>query len=264
MSLLINDGVVLSNPTSTDRNSINSNGNNLEFNTNAGNVRLDSLSEIQSGKSIIFSGANSTIGEIHKLTTLLGRTNTLGIVNGSQLKLKTNNTDQVTINSSGVANFVNNPQLNTPTLTSSTNQLMSMYNIMTMTDYTLTLTSNTGSATLSSSSIAKYIKMGNFVFVVINLIMTSIGTIPAGESIRISLPFSTAAGTVQGLNISRVANLNFSTIATVFDITASIAANSNFAAVFGRINATDDNPTAIVGSQLNNNTEFSMSGFYLI
>jgi hypothetical protein len=106
--------------------------------------------------------------------------------------------------------------------------------------------------------------MGNFVFVIINLIMTSIGTIPASEFIRISIPFTTGTGTVQGLNISRVGNLNLSTIPTVFDITAYIAASNNFLTINGRLNDTDDNPTAIIGSQLNNNTEFSISGFYLI
>lgn len=260
MSLLINDGIILSSPTSTLRNTINSNGNDLEIITNTGDIILTALTDVRTTKIISLG----TTGQIHKVNELRFNSTADGIINTSTtLFLKTNNTNQASIDSSGKITFVNQPRMNVQTSSTTNGQAMTLNNASSWTTFPVTV-SNTGNATVDGTlSYGRYMKMGNLIYMIYNVVLTSVGTLGTGSQVEFSVPFATTLNSV-GLTVGKVENLNMGTITQCFDITASMGQNDNYFLLYSRSLATSNDQTVIVGSQMSNNTAISVSGFYLI
>lgn len=269
MSLLIDNGLVLSDTTSTNRNTINSNGNNLEITTTVGDLIIQTSSA--SANPIIITpdcnfGGN---GEIHKLAELRGRSSTqfyLNAVGTANLRLNTNNSDKIVINNAGVITFSSQPRLNTATSSTTTNQWMSMNNCMTMTTFNPTLSTSTGSCTLdATASYGKYMRMADLVYVVINVVVTGLGTAATDNAVSIGgLPFAGQSGQTSSLNVSNVKNISFATVASCFDILASVASNASTVGLSCHREANDDGLFSFRGTQLTNTFEITVSGFYLV
>lgn len=266
MSLLIDEGLVLTSSGSTDRNTLGSSGNNLQITTNNGNIRFQTTnpSGIIFTRPIDFGGT----GGISNLFEMRGRnaSGTIALLaTNSSLLFRTNATTQLQIQAGGAITFTNNPRLLTAASSSSSTQLMSMNNCMTTTTFTPTMTGNSGGvATIDTgSSYGRYTRIGDIIWVAINIVLTSIGTIGAAEDVRIGLPV-TSTGATQTINISKITNLNMATRTSCFDILPFINASNSFFTLKCHLLATDNDVVDLNGSQIDNNTEFSFSGFYFV
>lgn len=263
MSLLIDNGLVLSNTTSTDRNTINSNGNNLEVTTSAGNLLLNttSASGFIVNPNMDFGGS----GELHKVAEVRGTTSADTVYNAvnSSLILNTNSANALTINSTGTITFASQPRLNTATSSTLTNQWMSMNNCMTTTTFTPTLTGTTGSAVLASTSYGRYTRIADLVFITINIVVSS-STVPDGDNCQIGIPINSATGFTNGLIISNLKNIDMATVTSYFDCYVPIASNQSYVTIAFHQLATDDTTVTLKGSQIGAGTEFTISGFYFV
>lgn len=261
MSLLINDGIILSSPTSTLRNTINSNVNDLEITTNTGDINLTALTDVRTTKIISLG----TTGQIHKVNELRFNSTADGIINTSTtLFLKTNNTNQASIDSSGKITFVNQPRMNVQTSSTTNGQAMTLNNASSWTTFPITVSNSGGSATVDGTlSYGRYMQMGNIVFVIFNAVLTSVGTLSSAVGVNFSLPFATTLNSM-GLSLGKIENLNMTTITQCFDITVSAGSGNTYFNLYSRSLATSNDQVIIIGSQMSNNTVISVSGFFLI
>ena len=261
MSMIIDDGLVLSNTTTTDRNLIQSSGNDLVITTNNGDALLQSLTGFTFGKN-----CNMAKGNLHRVGEFRGQstaTNNISAQTGYKVNLKTNHTNQVTIEDTKIA-FTQNPRLTAATSSTANNQLMSMNTFMTTTTYSPTVTTTNGTAVLNSSSYGRYTRIGNMVYITVNVVLSSLGTLEPLLGVRISLPFQSPSGAVQNLIISKLTNLDMTTITSVFDAYLYIAANTINPIIFYKKLAVDTAVSTIQANQLTNTSQIAFGGFNFI
>ncbi len=260
MSLLIDDGLVLSNTTTTDRNLIESSGNDLVITTNNGDILMQSTTGFTFGKNCdLVNGSIHNTGEYRGTST--SNTN-ISAQTGYNINLKTNGTNRVDIDNTKIT-FTKNPQLLTATSATANGQLMPMNNFMTNASYDPKVTTASGDAGMNlSSTYGRYCKIGNLVYITINVVLNAKGTLVDTESIRISLPINTTTGAVQNLSVSKLTNLDMTTVTSVFDAYAYLAASSSYAIIYYKKLATDTTVFALQGNQMTNTTQIAIGGFY--
>ena len=262
MSLLIDDGLVLSNTTTTDRNLIQSNGNDLVIATNNGNVAFQSLTGFTFGKNCNMAKGN--LQNVRELRGQTSATNNISAKTGYKVNLKTNSTNQVVIEDTKIA-FTKNPRLNNATSSTSNGQLMSMNTFMTTTTYPITMTTTAGFAILDNTlTYGRYCVIGNIVYVTINIVVTNRNTLGSTQVIRISLPINTPSDTVQNLTVSKITNLNMATITSVFDVYAYLPAVSNIANIYYKKLAVDTAVSTLQANQITSTFQITIGGFYFI
>lgn len=260
MSLLIDDGLILQNTTTTNRNTIQSSGNDLVITTNNGDIQFQSTSDFIFNKNCDMVKGTITAGEYRGTNT---ETN-INAQTGYKINLKTNNTNQVVIENTKIT-FTKNPSLTVATSSTTNGQLMSMNNFMTILNYTPNIsTSNATGNINTTTSYGKYCTLGNIVYVLINIEISSTALASSTNAIRIILPFPAASGTVQSLTLSKLTNLNMTTVTTFFDGYGYIASGSNYLNIYYKKAATDDNVTAMTGNQTTTGTQMTFSGYYFI
>jgi hypothetical protein len=272
MSLIVDNGLVLTDTITTNRNTIDSSGNNLIISSNNGDIRFQTTGEISINKNLNLGNTSSSggSGQLHKVLEVKGKTTATSSISGGSsginagIVLKTNNVDRVGISSTGIINFLTNqPRLNTATSSTTTNQFMSMNNFMSLIDYTPTLYTTSGTATIdATTSYGKYARFGSIVFLTIFIELTSTGTIGTAEEVRIGLPFTADERGV--LNISAFNNVTFASgLTAAFDIYPTIELNNYFTLeTFDSTTATATTP--ILGGNITNTSQIAVSGFYFI
>jgi hypothetical protein len=261
MSLLIDDGLVLSNTTTSDRNLIQSNGNDLIITTNNGDALLQSIIGFTFGKN-----CNMEKGNLHRVGEFRGSsstTNNISAQTGYKVNLKTNKINQVIIEDTKIM-FTNNPRLTSATSSTTNGQLMSMNNFMSVISYTPVVSTTNGTATLNASSYGRYCRIGNMIYITVNVLLSSLGTLEPLLGVRISLPFQSTSSTVQNLIISKLTNLDMTTITSVFDAYLYIAANTINPIIFYKKLAADSAVSTLQGNQLTNTSQIAFGGFYFI
>lgn len=269
MSLIIDNGLILPSPTTSDRNTFDSTGSGLTISTSNGNIIFNSTQEFNASGNINLLDFNTNLGgKIHKTSGIRGRTNGAGLLNANTasnyVSVKTNNTTQFKINNVE-AIYTNNPQMITPTSSTAGSQYLSMNNFMSYTTFTPTITTSGGVGNVNTTnSYGIYLRFGSIIYLTINIEVLSVGTLEPANQIRIGLPFTSASSQVQSLTTSRLNDLDMTTITSCLDIYGYIGASQNYFSVGFKQLATDDTPSFMVGSQIKANTALAFSGYYFI
>jgi hypothetical protein len=264
MSLIIDNGLVLSNTTTTDRNTINSNGNDLEITSNNGNIKFQTTGNVVMLKNLNL-GAGGGGGELTNVSELRSRTVSSLALNAvsASLIFKTNNTNQLTISSAGTITFTNQPIMNVATSSTTTNQLLSMNNFMTSITFTPSVFTSLGTGVIDNvNSYGRYSRFGNIVFIIYNIVMTDASPLGAAD-LRISLPITPSQ--FSSLNISKLNNFVYTgSITSSFDMYPTISASVNYFTIDAINTAVSSSTVTIKGTNFGNSTEISMTGFYFV
>lgn len=264
MSLQIDNGLILPVLSTTALNFINSNGDNLEITAGNGNIKLQTTSEVSISKNL--NMGTPTGGVIINLNEYRGRSISQGSLNAlsANLIFKTNNTNQLVISNAGVITYTKQPRLLTATSSTTSNQYMSMNNFMTTTSFTPTIFTDSGSGVINSStSYGRYSRFGRIVFIIINIELSSVGTLNALETLKIGLPLSSSQN--QTLNISKMNNIVYTgSISQSFDMYPAISSSDSYFTIEAKISDSSSTTSPFLGQQIASNSEIAFSGLYFV